>query len=366
MTGAQAPWRSANDAVVQGIVTESCTFWIVPNVTSSWTDAAWLAEAHAWTADRVSACGWRITGPIEQPHVRWWSTVLRVPTSDGVLWMKAVQPMYAFETRLTPFLADRWPELTVEVLAADLDRGWMLSRDAGTRLREATDRSPVDHWADLLPRYAELQMAVSEHRAALEAMDEPNRGLSRLAADLRATVDEPATMLLGDPRGLSAEQVAGVRHRLDGFEADCRRLAELGIPETLQHDDLHDGNAFVRGDGYVVFDWGDSCISHPFHTLAVTLRALAYSRKLEPGGPEIQRLVAAYLEPWQRMAPQDTLREAADLARRTGTIGRAMAYRSWVDRMPPEVADEQRESIPYGLRLFLADGPWGSWDDGTF
>jgi hypothetical protein len=344
----------------------SCTFPTVPNVADSWSDPAWLAAVHAWIKAQVSARGLAISGPIEQPHLRWWSTVLRVPTDDGVLWMKATQPMYAFEARVTPFLADLRPALTVAVIAADPERGWMLSRDAGTRLREATDRPVVDHWADLLPRYAELQMATGEHRRQLASLGEPDRGLSKLATDLRSTVDEPDHLLLGDPRGLTPDQVEAVRDRLAAFDADCRQLAEIGIPETLQHDDLHDGNAFVRDGGYVVFDWGDSCISHPFHTLAVTLRALAYSHKLEPGGPEIRRLVDAYLEPWQRVAPAPALREAADIARRTGTIGRAMAYRSWVGQMPTDLADEQRESIPYGLRLFLADGPWGSWDDGSF
>lgn len=330
-----------------------------------WTDTAWLAEAHAWIELEVTRAALRITGPIEQPHVRWWSTVLRVPTDEGVLWMKASQPMYAFETRLTPFLAQRWPAITVKVVAHDPARAWMLSRDAGTRLREATDRPPADHWAELLPRYAELQMAMGEHRASLDAMGVPDRTLARLAADLRAAVEEPLTMLQGDPRGMTEDETAAVRQRLDAFDADCRRLAELGIAETLQHDDLHDANAFVRDGAYVVFDWGDSCVSHPFHTLAVTLRALAYAGKLEPGGPEIQRLLDAYLEPWQALAPAATLREAADVARRTGTIGRAMAYRGWVREMPPAVADEERESIPYGLRLFLADGPLGTWDDGA-
>jgi hypothetical protein len=338
----------------------------LPDDELPWTDAAWLVEARAWIGERVAACGWRITEPIEQPHVRWWSTAMRVSTTDGVLWMKAVQPMYAFEIRLTPWLANLWPELTQEVIATDPDRGWMLSRDAGIRLREAEERSSVDYWTDLLPRYAEMQMAVSAHRAELDAMEVPDRTLARLAADLRATVDEPQTVLLGDPRGLTAEELAAVKERLDGFDADCVRLAALGIPETLQHDDLHDANAFVRDGGFVVFDWGDACISHPFHTLAVTMRSLGYNGKLEPGGTEINRLLDAYLEPWQKLAPPDALREAADIARRTGAIGRAMAYRGWVGQMPPALADEQRESIPYGVRLFLADGPWGSWDDGTF
>lgn len=331
-----------------------------------WTNEAWRAKALAWIAREVASHGWVVTEPIEQPHVRWWSTVFRITTSDGVLWMKASQPAYAFETRLTPFLAERWPDVTVGVVATDPDRGWMLTRDAGTRLREAIDRSPIEHWAGLLPRYAELQIAVSTERSAMDAMSVPNRTLTALAADLRAAVDEPEMVLTGDPRGLTPEQLDDVRARLAVFDADCRRLAALGIPETLQHDDLHDGNAFVRDGAYVVFDWGDACISHPFHTMAVTFRALAYARKLEPGGADIRRLTDAYLEPWEAIVPRAQVREAADIARRTGTIGRAMAYRGWVKRMPRAEADEEVASVPYGLRLFLADAPWGTWDDGTF
>ena len=49
-----------------------------------WTQPEWLAGAEAWIRERVD-----LTGEIEQPHVRWWSTVLRVPTADGVVWFKA-------------------------------------------------------------------------------------------------------------------------------------------------------------------------------------------------------------------------------------------------------------------------------------
>ena len=54
-------------------------------------------------------------------------------------------------------------------------------------------------------------------------------------------------------------------------EACERARARFGIPETIQHDDLHDGQIFVRDDRYLLLDWGDACVSHPFFTLAVTL-----------------------------------------------------------------------------------------------
>ena len=52
-----------------------------------WLDHRWLAEAEAWIREQAG-----VTGPIEQPHVFPWSTVLRVPTDDGLLWFKATSP----------------------------------------------------------------------------------------------------------------------------------------------------------------------------------------------------------------------------------------------------------------------------------
>jgi Ser/Thr protein kinase RdoA (MazF antagonist) len=153
---------------------------------------------------------------------------------------------------------------------------------------------------------------------------------------------------------------------LPAFEEECTRLAAAGIPETLQHDDLNDGNAFVRDADHVIFDWGDACISHPFHSLVVVLRSLAYRNAWAPGGAEVTKLLHAYLEPWSGFGNLDQLLAAAELARRTGTIQRSLAWRRVVLAMPQAFRDEYVDSVPYGLRLYLLDGQWGSWDDGSF
>ncbi|PZR64052.1 MAG: hypothetical protein DLM71_04240 [Chloroflexi bacterium] len=126
--------------------------------TLPWHDLAWLAAARRWIEGVVAREGWDLSGPIEQPHAVWWSTVLRVPTADGPLWFKACQPDGAVEIRLTSMLAAIRPEAIARIVASDAGRGWMLSQDAGTRLREiGGERSAVDRWADLLPSCAELQ-----------------------------------------------------------------------------------------------------------------------------------------------------------------------------------------------------------------
>ncbi len=71
-----------------------------------WTRPEWLAEVVAWIRERIEG-----TGEIEQPHVRWWSTVLRVPTAEGDLWLKASATFGSFEPALTAELARLRPEL---------------------------------------------------------------------------------------------------------------------------------------------------------------------------------------------------------------------------------------------------------------
>jgi len=40
-----------------------------------WIEPTWLREADTWIEEHAS-----VTGELDQFHIRWWSTVMRVPT----------------------------------------------------------------------------------------------------------------------------------------------------------------------------------------------------------------------------------------------------------------------------------------------
>ena len=46
-------------------------------------------------------------------------------------------------------------------------------------------------------------------------------------------------------------------------------VSAFGIPETIQHDDFHDGNILVQNatqePSYIFFDWGDGQQAYPHH-----------------------------------------------------------------------------------------------------
>src|SRR3954463_13787600 len=98
-----------------------------------WTDPDWLAGAHAWIEAQVARLG---TGPVrsyDQFHVRPWSTVIRVRTAGGDLYFKANMPQPRHEARLVSLLSARRPDLVPPPACVDLERGWLLMEDAGSR-----------------------------------------------------------------------------------------------------------------------------------------------------------------------------------------------------------------------------------------
>src|SRR5437016_788663 len=82
--------------------------------------------ARAWIESNVT-----VAGEVEQPHVRPWSTVLRVPTSRGDVWFKAALPGLGHDVGVTAVLARLRPDIVLAPIAVDLDRGWMLLPDGG-------------------------------------------------------------------------------------------------------------------------------------------------------------------------------------------------------------------------------------------
>lgn len=72
----------------------------------------WLPQAHDWIHAELDRQGIDVNGAIDQPHMRPWSHVLRVPTTTGDVFFKAVAPELCHEVALTAMLA-RWKQFVV-------------------------------------------------------------------------------------------------------------------------------------------------------------------------------------------------------------------------------------------------------------
>jgi hypothetical protein len=250
-------------------------------------------------------------GAIETVHRQPWATVLRVPLADGVAWFKACAPVQGFEPRLTAELFDRWPDRVTEVFAYDEERAWLLLADAGRPVGDLGN--PPEAWLGALPRYAELQRGEAAHAHQHLAHGVPDLRLPTLPAGYEE--------LLQLELPLERDGIRRLQDFAPRLSELCDELAAYGVPETIQHDDLHHANLYAHGGRLRVLDWGDASISHPFASLVVTFRFLEERTRLAPGDPWFARLRDAYLEPWGR-----DLGDAFALAVRVGTFARAIAY----------------------------------------
>jgi hypothetical protein len=322
-----------------------------------WRDASWLATINAWIDSELARLRLRSTGPREQPHVRPWSTVFRVPTNDGDLYCKAVWPPQAHEAALAAALASWLPQLVPEVIAIRPATGWLLVRDAGQRLREILkEERDVARWEDVLVRYAEAQIQLAPRTTAIVQLGVLDCRPSAVPARFVALLEDSRALRLGLPDGLSADELVRLRALLPRVGAWCEMLAASKIPATLEHNDFHDGNVCLRDGTYRVFDWGDACVTHPFACLRVGLRSIAHTLELATDGPEITRLRDAYLEPWTAFAPRTQLLADLQPALILAALCRAFSWHLVASHLDPPLLDEYADALPYSVRDMLELG----------
>jgi hypothetical protein len=285
---------------------------------STWTNPAWRSEVDTWIGEQLARLELSPAGTGDQVHVYPWSTVIRVPTGAGDVYFKANTAVLRHEAALVELLAARRPDCVPALLGADLDRGWMLMSDAGAQLRAliAGERS-LTRWLDVLPLYAGLQIDLAGDAQALIELGVPDLRLAVLAARYEMVLEELV--------GLGADERRRLVDALPRVGEMCAELAAAGLPETIQHDDLHDGQVYVDGGRYLLLDWGDACVSHPFFTMAVTLGGvIAWGVDDVQGSVDVAPFRDAYLRPFADLAGTAELVSACSSAERLGWVCRAV------------------------------------------
>ncbi|MEV6481581.1 aminoglycoside phosphotransferase family protein [Streptomyces sp. NPDC051576] len=324
-----------------------------------WDHASWRESALDWAGRELAARGLRATGR-QRVRLRPWSVLVRIPveadatTPTTIVWLKANPPAGAFEAPLTAALA-RWvPEHVLEPLAVDAERGWSLLPDGGALFRDVLDHGPAEQraWEEPLRQYATMQRALIPYTKDLEQLGVPSARTTKLPQVFDRTVEfirSVTSTASVDPASLRA-----LRPRLLDWSQE---LADLGIPDSLDHSDLHDGQVFNPEPGrFVFFDWGDAAVSHPFCSFLVPAGRVAERY----GSEALPRLRDAYLEPWTSNGlTTKELHRALALATRLGVIGRAV---SWGRHFPGATeatrAAGARASAEWLLRLTSDEPPF--------
>jgi hypothetical protein len=314
-----------------------------PTGVAVWSSAAWREDAVAWLDEQLAVAGIERTGEIEQPHVRPWATVLRAPTREGPVWLKAAGPGTAFEVRLYELLARVTPARVLTPIATDSARGWIVLPDGGPSIGERLRGEEASRaLADALVAYGELQRELMPHVEELLALGvadmRPAKMPERFEEALEVTRAEIEHGGSPEDRAMH-DRVTAMRAQVADW---CRALAASAVPASLDHNDLHAWNVLGHGAGGVRFyDWGDSVVAHPFAAMLVPLGMLQQDLTGEAGTDVFTRARDAYLEVFSDLAHGEDLASTLELACRVAKVARVLTWERAL-----RTAREQGEEVP--------------------
>ena len=305
----------------------------LPSSSERWASVAFQEELRRWVADHVGS-----VRAMDRVKLRPWSAVWRVEADDGIFYAKQNCPLQNFEAALVLELHEISPHGIVPVAAADAERGFLLTADQGPVLEKRDEATNLRVWQELLVAASRLQRDVVTHVDALEA----RVGLTRLAPEdaeeyVAARVDAFAALAEGDPRRLAPEVAERLRAHLPVVRSWSEEVAALGLPLSLNHNDLHEHNTFDTADGLRFFDFGDAVVSSPLEVLRVPLAIVAGDVGDDPEDPRLRAVADAALEVWSDLAPMRELRAALPAALQLGRLARA---ESWIRCLPSMTAAE--------------------------
>src|SRR5262249_31101849 len=148
------------------------------------------------------------------------------------------------------------------------------------------DSGAFDAFPRALELYGELQVGEIAHVDEFLAM-----GLRDLQLPVVVDLYEP---FFERDHGLEPDEVTRLVALAPRFRELCAELEELDLPASIQHDDLHEWNVFVRGNRIALYDWGDSSVGFPLWSWLKPSQAL--------DDPAASR--AAYLGAWHSFASE--------------------------------------------------------------
>ena len=296
-----------------------------PPLRPRWSRPRWMGRAGAWMASAAFAAGRPLVGEPRPFYLRGISALLRAPTEDGDLYLKAVFPPFHAEPAITRWLAGHAPGSVPDVLGIDEDEGWLLMADVdGTLVGELAGADRPAGLAAGARTIVALQQSIAGEVERLAALGAPRRPL-----------DEVPLLLDGalGPDGLSIRNTKITTKRRRRAVATVTtaidRVSDLGFPDTIVHGDFHPGNAFVGREAVVIIDWSDAAVGNPLVDLATWV---AWSQD-HPAENEVA--LDAWVDAWSETVDARVLRRRVDDILIVGDAYQVISYDGIIRALEP-------------------------------
>ncbi|HEX5405106.1 MAG TPA: aminoglycoside phosphotransferase family protein [Pseudonocardiaceae bacterium] len=302
-------------------------------ITPEWTEPQRLRLPWAQPDGPAASLAWARQA-LDRPvlaarQMRTWnlSSIWRLDTAAGPVWLKEVPPFFAHEGALL-----RWLHrpTTPVVLAADGPR--MLLADI-----PGVDRFQAGgaERAGMLALLLEIQVDTAGRLSELLGLGVPDQRFDILRRQVEAVVDRAGHVLADADRRVLDGLAGGLADRFAS-------VAECGVPDTLVHGDFHPGNVRSDGTSTVLIDWGDGVLGHP-------VMDMLRMRDWEPGGTAPE-LTGMWCDFWRARVPGSDPARAVELTAPVAGLRDAVNYQHILDSIEPTERPYHADDVRLCLR----------------
>lgn len=317
-----------------------------PPIRAPWFHKGWFQRARQWTEAELEKHGYQRRSEVEQFKHWSLSVLLRVETNRGDVFFKISNkfPLFANEPMIMQKLSEFFPKFVPRPLAINEAERWMLMADFGVKEQDESERRP--QLLRMAREYARFQQATNspELISRLEAAGCFNRRITVLEAQIEGMYADESSYAALNEEELSAWK--GCRPQLLAL---CQKLASYKIPDTLVHGDFHSGNVAIREDDFLIFDWTDACISHPFFDLPIFLDY--------DGGENPDEVRQAYLAEWLNYESEENLETIYKLAETAAMLHQVISYQGIRNGLEAQQQADWARAVVYYIRKIIKAVP---------
>ncbi len=288
-----------------------------PHALQPWEYSGWFATVADWIEATLPE-----TARVDQYATWSVSSLHRVETPAGRYYFKAAPTIFRNEASVTEMLAERFPDTIPRPIAIESERGWFLTADFGDELVATMDAPHREGALDALVTLQRSSVASIEFLLRAGCIDRRPRVLQSQVEELAAEGTE----------WLPDDMATRLQAALSRFHDLCEEIASSPIPNTLVHGDFHAENVALSEGRYLIFDWTDACVAHPFVDAATFLRNAEHA---STDRATRERWRDRYLHGWEDFASHDV---ASDLFERMAPLAamhQAITYRWLLDSLDP-------------------------------
>lgn len=282
----------------------------------------WIDEAFAWIESATKE-GFSSKSALEQWNAGGGFVLLRAQSDAGRhYWLKTVDGPNLHEFAITRLLSGSYPGFLPRLVAMKDEWNAWLTEEAGAPITDPPGFAELTVAAE---RFASLQVLTVGATDALLRLGAFDQRLSEIQSHINEVIKYLIAAMRRQHCCTNAAPLSpGCLLKLgEILHRACNRLADLGIPDALIHNDLSAGNILSNTNGCVFTDWSEAAVGNPL---------LAFERLCQLNRTHAECVRNAYRQCWSHSLSAASLDEALTLTPLVAIYAYLYGRGDWLNR----------------------------------